>query len=94
MQIQNIWDRILYSQALRIKQTCATLNIAAKSLSDFVRRVITQSYWPSVLKQLRKELKKNYKKDTPINTCIELAITYHQFLPNISKIIRKLGTYY
>ena len=89
MQIQNIWDRILYSQALRIKQTCATLNIAAKSLSDFVRRVITQSYWPSVLKQL-----KNYKKDTPINTCIELAIIYHQFLPNISKIIRKLGTYY
>ena len=62
IQIQNIRDRILYSQALRIKRICTTLNITAKSLSDFVSRVITQSYWPSTLKQLRKELIKNYKK--------------------------------
>ena len=32
---------------------------------------------------------KGNKKDTPISTRIPLTTTYNQFLPNMSKIIRK-----
>ena len=35
------------------------------------------------------ELIKGNKKDTPISTRIPLTTTYNQFLPNMSKIIRK-----
>ena len=85
-----------YSQALQIQRICAASKDFERHCSKLKNWFPEQGYnsellaWyiKTVEKLDKDKLIKGNKKDTTINTRIQLAIIFNRFLPNISKIIQ------
>ena len=86
-----------YTQILRVKRTCSTIENVKFYCSERKQKYIEKGYKSDLLdkhistveKLDRNELLKERVREKPKQTCIQLTLTYNQFCPNISKVIRK-----
>ena len=94
---KSLKNRIPYSQTLKNKRISTTSKDLKCHNKEFKQQFLEQEYNSELLhKQIktiekldRNELIKGKKKGTQIAACISLVITYNQFSPNVSTIIRQ-----
>ena len=88
---------ILYSQVLRVKRTCSTIENFKLFCSELKQKFIEKGYKSDLLdkhiltveKFDKNEMLKEKVREKPKQTCILLILTYNRFCPNISKVTRK-----
>ena len=90
-------NSILYSQVLRVKRTCSTIENFKFYCSELKQNFIENGYKSDLLGEListvekldRYEMLKEKVREKSKQTCIPLTLTYNRFCPNIIKVIRK-----
>ena len=96
---KSLKDSIPYSQALRIKTICSTSSKFNKNFDIITKRFKERGYPENLVneqvdkvKNMKRNLLLTNNKKTMQNR-IPVRITYNRYLPNISKIITKIGTF-
>ena len=88
---------IPYSQVLRVKRTCSTIENFKLYYSELKQKFIEKGHKSDLLdkhistveKLDRNEMLKEKVRKKPKQTFIPLTLNYNRFCPNISKAIRK-----
>ena len=90
-------NSIPYSQVLRVKRACSTIENFKLFCSELKQKFIEKGcksdlldkHISTVKKLDRNEMLKEKVREKPKQTRISLTLTYNCFCPNISKVIRK-----